>query len=173
MAKPEIFTGKEIVDQFEHHNLHTQGLIALHPDLKVHSDGKHVDYYAESVNALVDEFILNKETLSTYVYLHFANPFKKIRVPCHKCDGLIRVNSIPSKIPLFIEHEGTFRDDYMIYSCVYEELIKNNNFSAKTLSEIQLYILKHIQEYNKSGISKPKVDLYYLNNSIKRLLPFT
>lgn len=170
MAKPDILTGKEIVDQFEHHNIHTQGLIALHPDLKVYSDGKNVDYYAESINALVDEVSLNKETLSTYVYLHFANPFKKIHVPCNKCEGLIQVNSIPSKIPVFIEHETTFRDDFMLYGCVYEELIKTGNFSATTLSEIQMYILKHIQGYPKT---KSKVDLFNINNSIKKLLPFT
>lgn len=172
MAKPDILSGREIVDQFEHHNIHTQGLIGFHPDLKVNSDGKKVDYYAASVNPLVDEFILGKDTLGTYIYLHYCLPYKTVHVPCHKCDGLIRVNSIPSKIPLFIEHEGSFRDDFVTYGCVYEELIKNNNFSAKTLTEIQMYILKHIQEYSKN-LPKAKVDLYYINNSIKKLLPFT
>jgi hypothetical protein len=156
--KPKGVEAQAVVDQFHHHTLHSDALLRLYPDLTIVADGTTVDYF---------DFL--KESTTTYLYIHSVRPYKNIQINCLKCDGVVRVNSHPFRIPIFLEHEIVYNKEYNIYSFVYEDLIKAHNFSAKTLAETQLYILSKLEEHTKNN---HKIDFFTMSNSIKRLLPF-
>lgn len=167
----QLVPAQKIFDMFSHHNIHTEALLKNHPDLQAYINDATVDYYAESVNPIVDTVnFINGEENTTYVHFHKALPFKKIEIACSKCDGIIRVNSNPSQIPIMVNHELSFRSEYNWYACVYEDILKINNFNSKVLAEIEIYILKFLEEETKLN---RKIDKEYLSNSIKKLLPFT
>lgn len=153
-----IVPAQEMVDQLYHQNLHSEFLLRLYPDLKIQNDGKNITYFASSVNYDCNEILFSKESIGTYVNIHTAFPFKQVQTSCNKCDGLLVVKSNPAKIPLVLEHEMVFSKEYMLYALNYEEVIKNTNFSNKTLSDIQMYILNNIEEHLKI---KHKADIYY------------
>ncbi len=159
---------KTVAETFMHNGVHAELLLNRYPDLHVVVDGQQVSYYSKQINLEVDQFDFEKSSVTTYVYLHSCFPYKNVQVGCRLCDGLIRVNANPTKIPLIMEHEIVYAHDYSWYALAYEDFLKNNNFNQQTLSAIQLHILKELE--NKKG---KKVDTFYLNNSIKRLLPFT
>jgi len=159
---------KSMAEAFMHNGLHAELLLQKYPDLVAVADGLEVEYFSNQINQEVDQFEFKKESMTTYVYFHNAYPYKNVQVGCRQCDGLIRVNSSPSRIPLIMEHELVYAHDYAWYALAYEDLLKSKNFNQATLSAIQLHILKELEA--KKG---KKVDTFYLNNSIKRLLPFT
>lgn len=167
---------KVVTENLNHIRIHNEGLTKLYPDLGVVLEGSSlgddlvVDYYSTSINVEVDEVQLNREDTSTYVYIHAAHPYKNVKIPCDQCDGLIRVNALPSRIPLFIEMELVYRKDFSLYGFLYEEILKLNNFSPTILSKIQMYVLAKLEEHSKS---QHKIDISNMNNSIKKLLPFT
>lgn len=163
-------TAQEVVEVMKHHNHHTEELLGLYPDLMVNIEGDTAVYYSTIINAEVNEFAFDKETTSTYCNIYTVHPYKNVRVGCSRCEGLLRVNSTPSRIPLFLEHENFYNREYIWYGFVYEEVFKSHGFSPATLSESQMYILKKLNESPKAN---HKIDIYYLNNSIKKLLPFT
>jgi len=166
----DLLAGQILLDQLTHHNIHIEGLLKQYPDITMNNLGTHIDFYSKKISSEVDEIKVLKDNVSTYVYLHLACPSKKVKIDCNRCEGLITVLSDPFKIPIFFEHEVDFATEYVLYSCNYEETLKNHNFNVKTLSEIQMYILKQLENHTAA---KRKADIYYMNNSIKKLLPFT
>jgi hypothetical protein len=128
-----------------------------------------VEYFSSIISSEVDQFDFVRENTTTYLYTHVVKPYKNVRVSCSKCDGLVRVNSNPFRIPIFLEHETSFGKDFTISCFVYEDLLKSHNFSSKTLAETQLYIISKLEEHTKNN---HRLDIFALSNSIKRLLPF-
>lgn len=172
--KQKGLEAQKVVDQFQHHSLHSEALLRMYPDLSVVATGisnsiYEVDYFSNMICSEVNQFDFVKENTTTYIYTHVVKPFKNIQVNCSKCDGIVRVNSNPSRIPIFLEHETAFGKDYTISCFVYEDLLKQHNFSSKTLADSQLYIISKLEEHTKNN---HKLDIFALSNSIKRLLPF-
>lgn len=166
---------QQVVDKFQHDLIHSESLLRLYPDLSIVSksspDGAHeVEYFSSNISIEIDSCDFIKESTSTYLYTHFVHPYKNVRINCTKCDGLVKVNSNPHRIPIFLEHETSFRKDFTISCFVYEDLFKFHNFSNKVLADTQLYILSKLDEHSKNN---SKLDLFALSNSIKLLLPFT
>lgn len=161
---------QDVLELYRHHNLHTELLLKQYPDLKVIIDGVSISYYSTSINFEVDKFDLNKEYVTTYVAAYTISPYKEVAVVCSQCEGKIKVSSTPSRIPLVMEHETAFSKEYIWYGLVYEEQLKLNNFSTATLAKAQMFLIEELQ---KRTTPTSKVDISYLNNGIKRLLPFT
>lgn len=165
----------QVVDRFQHDLIHTEALLKLYSDLSlVTKNGSNtvhdVEYFSSEIAPEVDSCEFNRENTSTYIYTHVVHPYKNVRINCTKCDGLVKVNSNPHRIPLFLEHETLFKKEYTISCFVYEDLLKFHNFSNKILADTQLYILSKLDEHAKNS---SKLDLFALSNSIKLLLPFT
>lgn len=169
------FEAQQVVERFQHDLMHSESLLRLYPDLSMvtKSDANSLneaEYFSTTIASEVDICEFNKENTATYVYTHVVQPYKNVRINCTKCDGLIRVNSNPHRIPLFLEHETSFKKEYTISCFVYEDLLKFHSFNSKILAECQLYILSKLDEHSKNN---NKLDLLALSNSIKLLLPFT
>src|SRR5574339_33203 len=164
--KTKGLEAQKVVDQFQHHSLHSEALLKLYPDLSIVADGISVEYFSARISSEVNQFDFVKENTTTYVYTHVVKPYKNIQLSCSKCDGIVRVNSNPSRIPIFLEHETVFGKDYTISCFVYEDLLKSHNFSGKSLAETQLYIISKLEEHTKNN---HKLDIFALSNSIKRL----
>lgn len=172
LLRPDIIAAQERFDALEHHNIHIKELLEQHSDLQTVLDDKNnMDFYAASINPLVDkvEFTKGQEN-TTYVDFHKVLPFKNVQTNCSKCDGLIRVNSSPFGFPVLIAHELKFRDDYNWFPTNYEDILKIYNFSPKVLAEIQLYIIDLL---DKEAKLNRKINKTFLPSSIKKLLPFT
>ena len=165
----KALNARDVVDTFNHHNAHATQLLNLYPDLEVVIDGINYEYYSHKICAETDEAEVVKETPSTYVYLYVARPFKKVRLNCPHCDGVVQVNSNPAKIPFLIVHEIIFNKEFIWYSLTYEDLLRINSFHPKSLEVIKKYMLSKLDDHSKA---QQKVDLSYLNESIKRLIPF-
>lgn len=165
----KAITAQTIVDEFYHHNIHTEQLLKIYPDLTIINTSNSIEYYSNIINCDVDQYDLKRDSLYTYVYLHSANPFKNVKIECSKCDNLIKVNSNPSKIPVFLEAEISYGTEYTLYGLLYEEILKLNNFNSNVLKEIQLYVISKLEDHNKLN---HRIDISNLNNSIKKLLPF-
>lgn len=168
------FEAKTAVDQFQHDALHSEELLRIYPDLSIVATSLskaiyELEYFSASISSEVNQFDFIKENTTTYIYTHVVKPYKNIQINCSKCDGIIRVNSNPSRVPLFLEHETMFGKEYTISCFVYEDLLKAHSFSSKTLAESQLYIISKLEEHTKNN---HKIDIFALSNSIKRLLPF-
>lgn len=161
---------QDMVELYRHRNLHTELLLKQYPDLKVIVSDVSIFYYSTSINSEVDKFDVTKEYVTTYVGAYTISPYKEVKVECGLCDGVNRVSSTPAKIPLVMEHETSFSKDFVWYGLVFEELMKLNNFSSATLAKAQMFLIEELQ---KKTTPTSKVDISYLNNSIKRLLPFT
>lgn len=169
------FEAQQVVDQFQHDLLHSEALLRLYPDLSIVAKNvsntvHEIEYFSTAICLEVDSCDFIKEATATYLYTHVAIPYKNVRLNCTKCDGVVRVNSNPHRIPLFLEHETLFKKDYTIICFVYEDLFKFHNFNSKALADSQMYILSKLEEHTKNT---SKLDLLALSNSIKRLLPFT
>lgn len=160
---------QDMVEVMKHHNHHSEELLGLYPDLTIEVDGNSANYYSTIINSQVDEFRFEKEATTTYFNIHSVHPYKNIRIPCSRCEGLIRVSSTPSRIPLFLEHENFYNKEYIWYGFVYEEMLKSHNFSPAALAQSQLHIISKLDEHSKVN---HKVDIFNLNNSVKKLLPF-
>lgn len=167
--KPKGIEAQKVVDQFHHHSLHSEALLKLYPDLSIVADGATVEYFSVAISSEVNQFDFVKENTTTYLYIHSVRPYKNVQISCSKCDGIVRVNSNPSRIPVFLEHETIFSKEFTISCFVYEDLLKHHGFSGKTLAETQLYIISKLEEHTKNN---HKIDIFALSNSIKRLLPF-
>jgi hypothetical protein len=169
-------TAKTVIENLSHIQIHNEELTKLYPDLSVVLEGSSlgdnlvVDYYSPTVNSEADQFQFAVEHTSTYIDTHTVRPYKAIQVSCLQCNGLLRVNSIPSRIPLYIEIATVYLQEYEWYALMYEELLKVNNFNSGALAKIQLYILARLEDQTKL---KRKVELSNMSNSIKKLLPFT
>lgn len=164
---------RSIVDQFDHYNFHNRELLNLYPDLKIVYDNDVISYYSTSLNP--EDNILNwvREDSSTYCYVYFMYAYKEVQLCCPTCDGKMKVNTNPGKIPFLIEDESSYAAPEKIftwYSTVYEDILKEKNFNPKCLVEIQLQIISKLEERKKSN---SRVDISYVTNSIKKLLPFT
>lgn len=160
----------ELVDKLNHHNIHSNELLSRYSDLKIVYDGTQMDYYSALVNPEIDLLQFEREAPGTYIYTHVVMPYKQVQITCSQCEGKMRVNSIPSKIPFLMEHETVYNTEYVWYSTIYEEIFRLNNFSPMCLIETQLRVFTKLEEYQKNN---RKVDTYLLTNSIKKLLPFT
>jgi hypothetical protein len=166
---------QQVVDRFQHDLIHSEELLKLYPDLSIvaksASNSLHeVEYFSTKIATEVDSCDFNKESTSAYLYTHVIHPYKNVRINCTKCDGVVRVNSDPHRVPLFLEHETVFKKEYIISCFVYEDLFKFHNFNSKVLSNTQLYIISKLDEHSTNN---NKLDLLGLSNSIKLLLPFT
>lgn len=166
---------QQVVDKFQHDLIHSESLLKLYSDLSIvsksPSDSVHeVEYFSSQIASEVDSCEFIKENTSTYIYTHVVHPYKNVRINCTKCDGVVKINSNPNRIPLFLEHETLFKKDYTITCFVYEDLFKFHGFSNQVLADTQLYILSKLDEHAKNN---SKLDLFALSNSIKLLLPFT
>ncbi len=169
------FEAQQVVDQFQHELIHSKELLEMYPDLSIvtknTSNSIHeIEYFSTSISSEVDSCDFVREATATYLYTHVAYPYKNVQLSCHKCDGIVRVNSNPHRIPLFLEHETLFKKDYTIICFIYEDLLKVHNFNSKVLADSQMYILSKLEEHTKNN---NKLDLFALSSSIKRLLPFT
>lgn len=165
---------QQVLDKFQHDLIHSEALLRLYSDLSlvtksVENTLHEVEYFSSKIAVEVDACDFLKEQTSTYLYTHVVQPYKNVRINCTKCDGIIRVNTNPHRIPLFLEHETTFKKEYTIICFVYEDLFKFHNFSNKVLADTQLYILSKLDEHAKNN---NRLDLFALSNSIKLLLPF-
>lgn len=166
---------KQVVDKFQHDLIHSKELLEMYPDLSIVSksnpDNLHeVEYFSNQIASEVDSCEFIRENSSTYLYTHVAHPYKSVQLNCAICNGVVRVNSNPHRIPVFLEHETMFKKDFTITCFVYEDLLKFHNFSNKILADTQLYIISKLDEHTKNN---NKIDLFALSNSIKLLLPFT
>lgn len=170
MKNLQSVVAQEVVDSMNHHNFHTQELLRLYPDLTVVVDGTTVDYYSISINSEVNEFQFDRGSLAAYVYMYSVHPYKNVRINCLKCEGVLRINSTPSKISLFIDQEIVYNKKYALYGLLYEEQFKLNGFNGSVLAASQLHIMSKLEEHSKD---KHKIDIQNLNHSIKKLLPFT
>lgn len=169
------FEAQQVLDKFQHDLIHSEALLKLYSDLSIVTasapDTLHeVEYFSSNIAAEIDSCDFIKESTSSYLYTHIVQPYKNVRINCTKCDGLVKVNSNPHRIPIFLEHETLFRKDFTIICFVYEDLFKFHKFSNKVLADTQLYIISKLDEHTKSN---SKLDLFGLSNSIKLLLPFT
>lgn len=165
---------QQVLDKFQHDSLHSEALLKLYPDLSIVAKSNintihEVEYFSAQIASEVDSCDFIKESTATYLNTHVVHPYKNVSINCVKCGGLVRVNSNPCKIPLFLEHETSFKKDYTISCFVYEDLLRIHNFNSKILSDSQLYIISKLEEYSKNN---NKVDLFALSSSIKKLLPF-
>ncbi len=163
----------QVVDKFQHDLIHSEALLKLYPDLTISTNLTHeIEYFSSNIALEVDSCDFVKENPAAFTYTHAVNPYKNIRVNCTKCEGVIRVNSNPHKIPLFLECEtgAVFKKTYVITCFVYEDLLKLHSFNNKVLTDSQLYIISKLNEHTKNN---NKLDLFGLSNSIKLLLPFT
>lgn len=169
------FEAQQVVDKIQHDLMHSETLLKLYPDLTVviknTGDSIHeIEYYSSIIANQIDQCDFVKENPSSYFYIHAVYPYKNVKIDCAKCEGIIRVNSNPHRVPLFMEHETSFRKEYTISCFVYEDLFKLHNFSNHVLAESQLYILSKLDEHSKNN---NKTDILVLSSSIKMLLPFT
>lgn len=167
--------GQQVVDSFQHDLLHSEELLEIYPDLHIATQSNEnaiheIEYFSTSISSEVDACDFSKENPATYIYTHIVHPYKIVQLNCPKCDGKVRVNSNPHKIPIFLEHETVFRKEFTINCFVYEDLFKSHNMSNKVLSETQLYIISKLNEHTKNN---NKLDLFGLSNSLKILLPFS
>lgn len=160
----------DIMNNMIHINHHTKKLLEIYPDLTMTSTSNNVEYFSKNINSEVDQFEFKKELPQSYTPIHAIYPFKNILISCENCNGIIRVNSNCINIPILMEHEIFYNKEFKWYSLVYEDLIKHHSLNSKTLTEIQLYIISKLDERSKNN---QKVDLSCVNNSIRRLLPFT
>lgn len=164
-----------MVDKFQHDLIHSEALLRLYPDLNISTKSgtnsiHEIEYFSSIINSEIDICEFVKENPASYIYTHAVNAYKNVKINCTKCDGLVRVNSNPHRIPLFLEHEVYFRKEYTITCFVYEDLIKLYKLSNHVLAESQLYIISKLDEHAKNS---SKLDLFGLSNSIKLLLPFS
>lgn len=170
--------GQQVVDKFQHNLIHSEALLKLYPDLTIAAKPtansvNEIEYFSTIIASEVDSCDFVKENPVTYFYTHVAHPYKKVKINCSKCDGIIRVNSYPNSIPIFVEQEvyrANFINEFVITCFVYEDLFERHNFNRKALSETQLYIISKLDEHSKKNT---KIDLFGLSNSIKLLLPFS
>lgn len=164
-----MIDAKETIQNLDHINWHNQQLLVKYPDLKVDIIGhKIVKYYSNSINLEADEVNIAKDEASAYWFIYAAYPSKNVQINCLKCNGLIKVNSSPHKIPFLLEKGASYQTNFDWYSLTYEDLLKSHNFNSAILSAIQLYLLEELK--NRSN---HRIDTQYLTNSIKKLIPFT
>lgn len=165
----------KMISKFQHDLLHTEILLKSYPDLnmatKSVSESEHeVEYFSAKIAPEVDSCDFIRENPLSYIYIHVANPYKNVKINCSKCDGVVRVNANPYRVPLFLEHETLFRKEYSLTCFAYEDFFKIHKFNNSALSNSQLYILSKIDEHSKNN---NKLDLFGLTNSVKLLLPFS
>jgi hypothetical protein len=166
----KAITAQNVVENMRHHNHHTEQLLRLYSDLSIITSGNVLDYYSVIINTEVNEFQFEKEKISTYLFIHVVKPYLSVNISCTECSGLIRINSNPSRIPIFLEQELIYNKEYVWYGFLYEEIFKHNNFNKSALSTTQLHIISKLEERGKLSHN---VDTTNINNSIKNLLPFT
>lgn len=160
-----------IVDQFAHHNMHSKLLLELYPDLRITLTGTNVEYGSTIINSEVDQFQFEKDHTTTYLEIYAVYPYKNVRINCTSCEGIIRVNPTPHRIPLVAEHCLTYNKEFVWYGLIYEETLKLNNFNQSALAAVQLHLIEELGKKNNSAANS-KVDITYLNNSLRKLLPF-
>lgn len=164
----------EQLAKFAHDKHHIDTLVTMYPDLKVYqSSDLIIDFYSTSVNSQTDDAIFNTINVAGYTHFHYAFPIKNIKISCPYCEGNLVVHSVPSRIPLFVFYGSQYGTmaEHFLNVIVYEDICKYNNISQDVIGKCHIYILNWITEYSKTG--NVKLDLTYLNQSVKRLLPFT
>lgn len=181
MSKALPFTesveASKAAEILEHHNIHTELLLKKFPDLKVHDTVAQVLYYSKSMNTQADVFSHIKENASTYAYIHSIECYKEVSVDCPRCDRPTRVYSMPPKIPFLLEQETYAPTEFIWYSLNYEDTIKEHDFCPAATEAVKMAFIKQLKERSNqnSGTSlpAPKLDIFYLDSKIKKLLPFT
>ena len=164
---------QEEIERLKHEHIHATELTKLLPDLQIATDEKDIYYYSKLINSEELEVKIGEEKADVYVRIHACFPFRKIQISCSLCSGLLCVNTIPCKIPIFVDNNdgGYPQKEFTYYGLLYEEMLKLNDFHPSVLSKIQMYIFSKIEEkkQNKSQI----LNIDYIGNNIKKLLPFT
>ncbi len=161
------------IKELEHNVLHIQTLLTEHPELHTYQDPKsgEIFFYSSMINSQADNVEFSNFNPSGYSNFHFAHPFKIINIDCHHCEGIIKMGSSPARIPLFVFYGSSYYPgENQIYSLAYEDFMKNSNIPQDIIGKSHLYILSFLEEQGKQGI---KLNSLFLNNSVKKLLPFT
>lgn len=161
---------KEALDDIAHYRLHIEGLSHYYPDLKiVRAEEGSVDYYAASINPACNEVDFTSQTPSTYVTVYFGLPYKEIDIGCKMCSDPIRVNSIPSQIPLYSKHGTTYSDvTKAIYAHPFDEYMKRHKISKYVINKTRSHILDLLKKEPLGEYEE-----IVLTNSISRLMIFT
>jgi hypothetical protein len=159
------------VNNLKHEQDHIEKLSKLYPDLTVANiDGANLKYFSNLANTSANTYVFNAKPMNSYCMCWEIIPYKKVSIQCSQCSGDENVGCKPYSIGFAIEHEIAFRSKYAWYSLTYDEVVKKYNFSPQVLVSIQKHLLFKIEEYKKE---KREIDLFHMNDGVKKLLPFT
>lgn len=162
------------LEKLDHDKHHIDTLKSMFPDLHTHQETDHsLAYFARAIHSTADgvEFLITNVAYNANI--HSANPFKNVNISCKYCDGNVKIYTLPSRIPLFFYYGSTFGPDKdSIFNVMaYEDFFKINNISQDVIGKSHMYILGWIEETSKKS-KTDKIDLTYVNQSLKKLLPF-
>lgn len=162
------------IEKLLHDKYHIDTLLITYPDLKTFQDPDHsiacfskaINYSADGVSFYVQEHGYNCR-------VHSANPYKNINISCKYCDGNIKIYSLPSRIPLFFYYGSLYAPEFdsVFHVMAYEDFFKSHNVSQDIIGKSHIYILNWIEEFSKKSTTC-KMDLTYITQSLKKLLPF-
>lgn len=162
------------LEKLEHDKHHIDTLVSMFSDLKTFQDPDHsLAYFSKSVHSTVDgvEFLVTNTGYN--MQTHSANPYKNLNISCKFCDGDVKVYTLPSRIPLFFYYGSSYAPeaDSVFNVMAYEDFFRANNIPQDIIGKSHMYILGWIDEFSKKS-STVKLDLTYINQSLRRLLPF-
>lgn len=162
------------IEKLEHDRFHLDTLMSMFPDLKTFQDPDHsLAYFSKSIHSTTDGVEFLSTNCGYQMQIHSANPFKNLNISCKFCDGNVKIYTLPSHIPLFFYYGSSYgpEKDSVFNVMAYEDFFKNNNIPQDIIGKSHMYILGWIEEFSKKSTTN-KLDLTYINQSLRRLLPF-
>lgn len=170
----KAISAEKQLEKIAHDKHHIDTLISMYPDLDVYqTDDNILRFYSAAVNNSTDDVEFTVMNVSGYTYFHYAFPLKNIQISCKYCDGKEVIHSIPSRIPLFVYYGSQYgtMEDQFFNVITYEDICKANDIPQEVIGKCHLHILNWIDEHSKKT-GTHKLDLTYLNQAVKRLMPF-
>jgi hypothetical protein len=162
------------LEKLDHDKHHIDTLKSMYPDLHTYRDANNsLAYFSKSIHSATDgvEFAVTNTGYNSNI--HGANPFKNVNISCKHCDGNVKIYTLPSHIPLFLYHGSSYGPDKdsIFHVMAYEDFFKIYGISQDVIGKSHMYILGWIEEFSKKSTTD-KLDLTYINQSLKKLLPF-
>jgi hypothetical protein len=167
-------SAEQLLENLAHTKYHIDTLFSMFPDLETYQDADNlITYFSKSVHSTADGIEFFNYSVGYCITIHVANPFKNININCEYCSGDIKIYTSPSRIPLFLYSGSEVypNKDSIFNVMAYEDIYKINNISQEIIGKSHSYILQWIDKMSKNT-NHFKLDLTFINKSIKNLLPF-
>lgn len=178
----------DLIDSFGHLNHHLEKLFELYDDIKMDNlsllkdNPKHIlstKIYSASVNEMADNAIFDFKTMSANESkIYYANPYKKTYIDCKYCDGIIKIFSMPNKIPLcFMEDIDRWKETNILCftAFAYEDFFSMHHLTHPGLmSSCKEFLINEIKTSPKhASVQTAKFDISFVNQSLKNLFTFS